>query len=152
MNINKVKEFYKNPRAASIEALKIVQKKRNWISQNAIIAIAKFLDISSTDLEGVATFYSGIFRQPVGRYIIQYCNSVVCFTTGYKNVKKSLEKKLNIKPGQTTVDKKFTLLSTCCLGYCDQGPVISINKKIYKKLNYSIIPLIIESYNDIKKN
>ena len=66
--------------------MKIVQKKRGWISDQAIYAIAEILQINPSDVEGVATFYSQIFRQPVGRNIIRYCDSVVCFLTGYKKI------------------------------------------------------------------
>ncbi len=68
---------YEDPRAASIEALKIVQKQRGWVPDGAIYAIAKVLGIPASDVEGVATFYSQIFRQPVGRHVIRYCDSVV---------------------------------------------------------------------------
>ena len=72
------KHHYEDPRAASIEALKIVQKEHGWVPDGAIYAIAEVLDIPAADVEGVATFYSQIFRQPVGRHIIRYCDSVVC--------------------------------------------------------------------------
>ena len=61
---------YEDPRAASIEALKIVQKQRGWVPDGAIHAIADVLGIPASDVEGVATFYSQIFRQPVGRHVI----------------------------------------------------------------------------------
>ncbi len=75
---------YEDPRAASIEALKIVQKQRGWVPDGAIYEIAKVLGIPASDVEGVATFYSQIFRQPVGRHVIRYCDSVVCHITGYQ--------------------------------------------------------------------
>lgn len=75
---------YEDPRAASIEALKIVQKQRGWVPDGAIHAIADVLGIPASDVEGVATFYSQIFRQPVGRHVIRYCDSVVCHINGYQ--------------------------------------------------------------------
>ena len=87
---------YEDPRAASIEALKIVQKQRGWVPDGAIYAIAKVLGIPASDVEGVATFYSQIFRQPVGRHVIRYCDSVVCHITGYQGIQAAIEKKLNI--------------------------------------------------------
>ena len=71
---------YEDPRAASIEALKIVQKERGWVPDGAIHAIGDVLGIPASDVEGVATFYSQIFRQPVGRHIIRVCDSMVCYT------------------------------------------------------------------------
>ncbi|QCI20728.1 NADH-quinone oxidoreductase subunit NuoE [Buchnera aphidicola (Brachycaudus cardui)] len=144
--IENEKKFYENSRAVSIEALKIVQKKRGWISDQAIYAIAEILNIHPRDVEEVATFYSQIFRQPVGRNIIRYCDSVVCFLTGYQIVKNTLENYLNIKIGETTKDKKFTLLPVCCLGNCDKGPTIMINEDTYSFLTPESIPRLLESY------
>ena len=74
---------YEDPRAASIEALKIVQKERGWVPDGAIHAIGEVLGIPASDVEGVATFYSQIFRQPVGRHIIRVCDSMVCYIASW---------------------------------------------------------------------
>ncbi|KYP97315.1 NADH dehydrogenase [Sodalis-like endosymbiont of Proechinophthirus fluctus] len=125
--IEREKHYYEDARAALIEALKIVQKNRGWVPDGAIIAIAQVLGIPSSDVEGVATFYSQIFRQPVGRHVIRYCDSVVCYITGYQGIQAALEQSLNVKPGQTTPDGRFTLLPTCCLGNCDKGPTMMVD-------------------------
>lgn len=91
--------YYEDSRAAFIEALKIVQKQRGWVSDGAIYAIVDVLGISVSDVEGVVTFYSQIFRQSVGRYVIRYCDSVVCYINGYQGIQAAFEKKLNIKLG-----------------------------------------------------
>lgn len=103
------KHHYEDPRAASIEALKIVQKQRGWVPDGAIYAIADVLGIPASDVEGVATFYSQIFRQPVGRHVIRYCDSVVCHITGYQGIQAAIEK-LNIKRGRPPL----TAASRCC--------------------------------------
>lgn len=144
--IQNEKKNYENAHAVSIEALKIVQKNRGWISDNAIYEISKILEIPVSDLESVATFYSQIFRKPVGKYIIRFCDSFVCYITGYKKVQKEIEKILKIKPGQTTLDEKFTLLPTCCLGNCDKSPIIMINKDTHIFLRPSIIGDLLEKY------
>ena len=78
---------YEDPRAASIGALKIVQKRHGWVPDSAIPAIGRLLGIPATDVEGVATFYNLIFRRSVGRYVIKICDSVACFLTGYEEVR-----------------------------------------------------------------
>ncbi|MEX5590915.1 NAD(P)H-dependent oxidoreductase subunit E, partial [Pseudomonas urmiensis] len=88
-----------DPRAASIEALKIVQKERGWVPDGAIYAIGDLLGIPASDVEGVATFYSQIFRQPVGRHIIRVCNSMVCFIGGHENVVDEIKRSLGIGLG-----------------------------------------------------
>ncbi|CAL4320155.1 NADH-quinone oxidoreductase subunit E [Buchnera aphidicola (Protaphis terricola)] len=140
------KKYYENYRAISIEALKIVQKKRGWVSDQAIIEISKILNISPSDIESVATFYSQIYRQPVGRNIIRFCDSVVCYLTGYKKIQKFLEQHLLIKIGNTTLDKRFTLLPVCCLGNCDKSPTIMINDNLYSKVTPESILNLLESY------
>ncbi|MFJ5428156.1 NADH-quinone oxidoreductase subunit NuoE [Pectobacterium actinidiae] len=140
------KHHYEDARAASIEALKIVQKARGWVPDGAINAIADLLGIPASDVEGVATFYSQIFRQPVGRHVIRYCDSVVCHINGYQGVQAALERKLSIKPGQTTFDGRFTLLPTCCLGNCDKGPSMMIDEDTHSHVTPEGIESLLEQY------
>ncbi|ACT06259.1 NADH-quinone oxidoreductase, E subunit [Dickeya chrysanthemi Ech1591] len=140
------KHHYEDARAASIEALKIVQKQRGWVPDGAIDAIAEILGIPASDVEGVATFYSQIYRQPVGRHVIRYCDSVVCHITGYQGIQAALEKKLNIKPGQTTFDGRFTLLPTCCLGNCDKGPTMMVDEDTHSQLKPDDLDSLLEQY------
>ncbi|MBC8948220.1 MULTISPECIES: NADH-quinone oxidoreductase subunit NuoE [Xenorhabdus] len=144
--IEQEKHHYEDPRAASIEALKIVQKQRGWVPDGAIYAIAEVLDIPASDVEGVATFYSQIYRQPVGRHIIRYCDSVVCHITGYQGVQAAIESCLNIRPGQTTADGRFTLLPTCCLGNCDKGPTMMIDEDTHSYVKPEEIEKLLEQY------
>ena len=137
---------YADPRAASIEALKIVQKKRGWVPDGAIPELAKILGIGPAELEGVATFYSLIFRKPVGRHVIKVCDSVSCFLTGYDEIKAALEKKLGIRYGQTTADNRFTLLPICCLGACDKGPVLMIDDDTHGDVTPESLSKILENY------
>lgn len=146
-DIKKEQKCYKNNKAVCIEALKIVQKYRGWVSDNVIYEIAKILKISFSEIEEIATFYSQIFRKPVGKNIIRYCDSFVCYINGYKNIKKKIENTLKIKTGQTTQDKKFTLLPTCCLGNCDKSPTIMINEDTYILLTPEMIPDLLGKYN-----
>src|SRR5580700_6272238 len=118
---------YDDPRAASIGALKIVQKRHGWVPDAAIPAIGRQLGISAADLEGVATFYSLIFRRPVGRHVIKICDSVACFLTGGEELREALAAQLGARLGETTPDGRFTLLPICCLGACDKGPVLMID-------------------------
>ncbi|WP_343192706.1 NADH-quinone oxidoreductase subunit NuoE [Buchnera aphidicola (Taiwanaphis decaspermi)] len=144
--IKNEKKKYLHSRSAIIEILKFIQKKRGWISKKNIIEISNILKISACDIEGVATFYSNIFRKPVGRNIIKYCDSVVCYINNYDLIVKKIYKILKIKKGETTNDDNFTLLPVCCLGKCDKGPVIMINNKIYSNVTTDSIIKIIEFY------
>jgi NADH-quinone oxidoreductase subunit E len=124
---------YSQKRAACIEALKIVQRHRGWISDE-IADIAEMLDMSVDELDNVATFYSLIFRKPVGRHVILICDSVSCWVTGYDPLRDHIEKRLGIGLGETTADGRFTLLPTACLGACDLAPVMMIDDILYGNL------------------
>src|SRR4051794_22014205 len=103
-------------KAAGIEALKIVQEHRRWISDESLKAVAQYMEMSPEELDSVATFYNLIFRKPVGRHIILVCDSISCWVMGYENILQHLTRRLEIDLGQTTTDGRFTLLPNCCLG------------------------------------
>lgn len=140
------KHHYEDPRAASIEALKIVQQARGWVPDGAIPAIAAELGIPASDVEGVATFYSQIFRQPVGRHIIRVCDSMVCYINGHEGVLATLKEHIGIAPGQTTEDGRFTLLPVCCLGNCDKGPAMMIDDDTFGGLDGEALCQTLENY------
>ena len=139
------KHHYEDPRAASIEALKIVQKHRGWVEDGAIYAISDVLGIPASDVEGVATFYSQIYRQPVGRHVIRYCDSVVCHITGYRDQGRT-RAQTEYSAGQTTADGRFTLLPTCCLGNCDKGPTMMVDEDTHSHVTPEAIETLLEQY------
>ena len=113
---------YPTKRGVCIEALKIVQRHRGWVSDDSIKSIADMLEMSAEELDGVATFYNLIFRRPVGKHVILLCDSVSCWVTGSECIRERLEKRLGIRYGETTEDGRFTLLPMPCLGTCDHAP------------------------------
>lgn len=139
-------EHYPDSRAASIDALKVVQKHRGYVCDEAIPVIADAIGISAADLEGVATFYSLIFRRPVGRHVITVCDSISCFLTGYDALKAELVKQLGIQPGQTTADNRYTLLPICCLGACDRGPTLMIDDDLHGPVEPADVKKLLEAY------
>ena len=139
-------EHYPDGRAASIEALKIVQKRRGWVPDGAYEPVGRLIGMSAAELLGVATFYSLIFKQPVGRHVIKLCDSLSCYLTGYEEVRKTLEGKLGIRFGQTTGDRRFTLLPICCLGACDKGPVLMIDDDTHGNVKPDALDRMLEKY------
>ncbi|AKC60052.1 NADH-quinone oxidoreductase subunit NuoE [Blochmannia endosymbiont of Polyrhachis (Hedomyrma) turneri] len=137
---------YENLQAAVITSLKIVQKRCGWVMDCAIISIAEMLRISVSDVESVATFYNQIFRQPVGRHIIRFCDSVVCYISGCQSFQIKLEQFLCIKTGETTLDNRFTMIPVSCLGKCDCAPVIMIDDDIYTHVLSMDITEMLEKY------
>jgi NADH-quinone oxidoreductase subunit E len=121
---------YEDKTAASIEALKIVQKHRRWVSDHSLVAVAELLEISTAQLEGVATFYNLIYRQPVGKTVIHYCNSVTCWMMGAEQVREHLCRHLNVKLGEMSADGEYTILPIVCLGACDHAPVVMVGNQL----------------------
>jgi len=126
---------YERKSAVAIEALKIVQKYRGWVSDQSLRELALYLDISVDELDSVATFYNLIYRKPVGKQVIKLCNSVSCWLMGCENVEQDIKNKLNIKAGETTPDGDYTLIPIVCLGACDRAPVMMINDELHTHLS-----------------
>jgi NADH-quinone oxidoreductase subunit E len=137
---------YPDSRAASIEALMVVQKRQRWVSDEALREIAALIGMSADELEGVATFYNLIYRRPVGRHVILLCDSVSCWIVGYEKIRRSLEQKLGIGFGQTTKDDRFTLLPIACLGNCERGPALMIDEDMHVDVDASRLDEILARY------
>lgn len=131
---------------ASIDALKIVQKHRGWVSDESIRDIARLLNLPIAELDSIATFYSRIYRKPVGRNVILICDGVSCMIMGYGSLYEYLSKKLGIAFGETTPDNRFTLLPVSCLGDCDHAPAIMINNDHYNDLTIDRLDKLIDTY------
>ena len=137
--INEELIHYEDKTAVSIEALKIVQKHRGWVSDQSLLAIADFLQIPPAQLESVATFYNLIYRQPVGKTVIHYCNSVTCWMMGSDKVCESLCRHLNVEPGKMSEDGKYTILPIVCLGACDHAPVAMVGDELKLDLTENVV-------------
>lgn len=133
-------------RAAVPEALRILQRSRGWISDESVQDIAGLVGVSAEEVESVATFYSLIFRRPVGRHVILLCDSVSCWVLGTDALLSELTSRLGIGLGQTTADGRFTLLPAGCLGACDQGPAMMVDDELHEKLTVDRLGEILERY------
>lgn len=129
--------------AVAIDALKIVQKHHRWVSNERLKALADYLDMSVAELEGIATFYSLIYRRPVGEKVILLCNSVTCWIKGYAQLQQHISKRLGIGLGDTTQDDRYTLLPAPCLGACDRAPVMMVGQVLYQDLDEAKIDKIL---------
>lgn len=132
--------------AVSVDALKIVQKHRGWVSDESIKEIAELLEMSPAELDGVATFYNLIYRKPVGKHVILLCDSVSCWVMGCDRMREHFTKRLGIDFGETSEDNEFTLLPMQCLGTCDHAPAMMIDETLHRDLDEDKIDGIIEGY------
>lgn len=111
-----------------------VVERQNYIADYDLTDIAKELDLSAAQVYGTATFYSFLDTVPRGKYIIRVCKTITCDMHGKKTIVQTLENMLKIKVGETTQNKKFTLLETNCLGWCHKSPAMLINDEPYTEL------------------
>jgi len=138
---------YAQKQAVCIDAMKIVQRHRGWVSDEAIDDLAEYLEMTSDELESVASFYNLLFRQPVGRHTILLCNSISCWIKGYNQLHAHLKERLGIDMGETTPDKRFTLLPMVCLGICDHAPAMMIDDDTYVDLDMKKVDEALENYS-----
>jgi NADH-quinone oxidoreductase subunit E len=132
--------------AACIEALKIIQRRRGWVSDEDIKNISEFLGMTPDELDSVATFYSLIFRREVGRHIILLCDSASCWVMGYEKILDHLINTTGAALGKTSADGRFTLLPVACIGVCEQAPAMIIDGEVYGFLDEEKIDRILSAY------
>ncbi len=129
-----------------IDAMKIVQRHRGWVSDESLRDIANLLAMTVEDLDGVATFYNLIYRKPVGRHVVMVCNSVTCWMMGSERVCRQLSQQLRVPLGGTTSDQRFTLLPVVCLGACDHAPVMMVGDDLHPNLDPDTPGAVLERY------
>ncbi len=137
---------YPTKRAVCIDALKIVQRHRGWISDESLQDIAQLLEMSLDELDGVATFYNLLYRKPVGRHVVLLCDSVSCWIMGYEKLRERLCSKLGARLGETTADGRFTLLPIVCLGTCDHAPAMMVDEDLHRDLDPAKAEQALENY------
>ena len=121
-------------RKALMPILQAIVQEKNYLSDEDMISVANVLDLSSAEVFGTASFYTFLDTEERGEYVVRVCKTISCHMAGEDEVINALEKNLKIKAGETTVDKKFTLLTANCLGWCHKGPVMLVNDEVYPEL------------------
>ena len=116
------------PRAAMLEALRMIQQAEGWVCDARLAAAAALLGVTTAELDSLATFYSMIFRRPVGERLILLCDGAVCHLNGADAVRDAVEARLGIGPGGTTADGRYTLLNIACVGGCDRAPAAVLGR------------------------
>lgn len=116
------------PRAAMLESLRMIQQAHGWVSDAHLEKAADLLGVTTAELDGIATFYSLIFRHPVGERVILLCDGASCWLNGGDDVRDALMDRLGIGFGETTADGKYTLINICCVGGCDHAPAAVIGR------------------------
>ncbi|MCF8456810.1 MAG: NADH-quinone oxidoreductase subunit NuoE [Bacteroidales bacterium] len=131
-----------------IPLLQEIQEKEGFLSETAVVEVGRHLNIPTSKIFGVATFYNQFRFEPVGKYHVQVCRGTACHVLGSATVLEEIEKALKVKAGQTTRDGLFSIEVVACIGACGLAPVISINGEFYAKVTGPSIHEIISEYRN----
>ncbi|MDZ4246192.1 MAG: NADH-quinone oxidoreductase subunit NuoE [Dehalococcoidia bacterium] len=138
---------YEGEKGAVIPILQKVQAKLGFLSPEAIGDIASFLDTSSNEIFGVATFYSQFrFTRP-GRHTVHVCLRTACHVKGGGTILETVEKEIGVEAGGTTGDYKFSLERVACFGSCALAPVVVIDKDVFGRVTTSKIKETLKNYD-----
>lgn len=137
---------YPTKRAGAVEALMIVQRRRGWISDDLLLAVADRVDMAPAELDRSATFYNLIFRRPIGQHVVLVCDSVSCWLMGADRLSERIRSRFGIGPGETSADGRLTVLPNVCLGACDRAPAVMIDETLHGPLTTGDLDRLLDSY------
>lgn len=146
---NLVKELtdkHGRDRESLMPILQGIVERHNYLTDEAMVEVAKELDISAAEVYGTASFYTFLDTSVRGKYVIRICKTITCSMKGKGEIIQTLEEMLKIKVGETTPDREFSLIETNCIGWCHKAPAILINEIPYTELTPEKIVEIIKSY------
>lgn len=135
-------------KSALLRLLHMVQREFGWVSVPAMDQVAAFLNIQPIEVYEVATFYTMFHLQPVGKHVLEVCRTGPCMLVGSDSLIDHLEKKLNIKVGETTEDGLFTLKTVECLGGCGYGPLLQCKNRFHEHLTLEKADALLEQYKN----
>lgn len=131
-----------------IKGLQAVQGAEGFVSDESIVAIAEYFGIPVVEVEGVLSFYAQFKRVKPGKHKIAICDGTACHIKGSTQVEEWLTRELGIKPGETDARGHFSLETVACLGCCSLAPVMSVNGRVYGKLDRKGIVKILKEYEN----
>ena len=140
---------YGRKRENLLHILQGIVEQERYLSDVALTEVARELDMSAAQVYGTATFYTFLDTEPRGKYVIRICRTITCDMKGKNQIIQAIEDALKIKLGETTQNRKFTLLETNCMGWCHEGPAMLINDQAYTNMT---VDKAIEIITDYVKN
>jgi NADH-quinone oxidoreductase E subunit len=136
---------YPRKRSALIPSLLLAQRESGHISTEMMLEMARIFDLSPTEVHEVVSFYSMLYSKPMGKYVIQVCTNISCQLCNAEEIAAHLVQRLGIQFGETTADKRYTLVEVECLGSCGTSPVIQINEDYHENLTPEKLDTILDS-------
>jgi NADH:ubiquinone oxidoreductase subunit E len=142
---NKI-EKHGSSREALLPILQDIVEENNHLRDVDMVEVAKQLDLSAADVFGTATFYSFLDTKPKGKYVIRICKTISCSMKGKNKILSTIQEILKIDLGETSADKKFSLVETNCIGWCHKAPAILINDEPYTDLTPEKVTEVLREY------
>jgi NADH-quinone oxidoreductase subunit E len=147
--VKSLADKYGRKRENLLHILQGIVEQERYLSDVALTEVARELDMSAAQVFGTATFYTFLDTEPRGKYVIRICRTITCDMKGKNQIIQTIKETLKVKLGETTQNKKFTLLETNCMGWCHEGPAMLINDQVYTSLT---IDKAIEIITDYARN
>lgn len=144
--IEKIMAKYPVKQSAILPLLHLAQDQEGYVTPEAMEEIGKRTGVSPAYVEGVCTFYTMYSTKPVGRHVIRVCHNISCQLHKADSLIQYISDKLGVQVGETTADKRFTLMKEECLAACSEAPMMMINKTYHVNLTQKKIDDILESY------
>ena len=135
---------YPDKRSAVLPALYLAQETYGYINEEAINDVAELLDLEPTQVLSIAGFYTLLYEEPVGKYVLEICNDLPCALRGADELIESTCQKLGIEKGETTEDGMFTVKTVMCLAACDKAPMLQVNLRYEENLDEEKVDALIE--------
>jgi NADH-quinone oxidoreductase subunit E len=135
---------YPTKRAACLPVLHLCQRQQGWISSDVIDYVARRLDLATSEVQGVVTFYTMYHQHPVAPNVVWVCRTLSCELRGARALQKHLEQRFGCPAGGTSKDGKFTLKTAECLAACGQAPMVQINDEYHENLTLESLNRLID--------
>jgi NADH-quinone oxidoreductase subunit E len=133
-----------NRLSALVPMLYLVQNEYGYVTKEGMELVAEVLETTPAYVDSVASFYTMLYREPVGKYVLQVCKTLPCALMGAGEVITAIEDKLGIKPGETTADQLFTLQTVECLAACHVAPLMMVNDVYKVQLDHAKLEVILD--------
>jgi len=144
--VDEALDFYGEKVEELVPILTRINREYGYLAPEALEQISQRLHIPQARVHAVASFYHMLFTRPVGQHVVKFCESAPCHVIGGREVWVALQDELKLGTGETSQDGKWTLLTTSCLGLCDEGPVIMVDEDIHLHVTPEQIPQILAKY------
>jgi len=150
--VDEIVSRYEGQITGSVGILQDIQNRYNYLPQEALVHMAKRLNVALSQIYGLATFYKAFTLTPRGKHLISVCMGTACHVRGAMRILERLQRRLNIKPGQTSHDLQFSLETVNCLGACALGPLMVINGEYFGKMSARRVDSILKRYKTSSKS